>query len=293
MKLRWQTARAALMAVVLSLCGCTKEKVEESLLYPDDRNYLPWVGRNVAEIDFHFIDLEGREVDLAKYRGKVLMLDFWATWGPPCMEMLPAKLAAYKKYHHLGFEIVGITGDLDKDDLLKVIKQHGITWPQYFHPDGPENAAKQKFGITHFPSLWLVDKKGVIRYISAGRDMEGKIESLLSEGAPPAQSPGKSGGWTDKLMSALGSKPKEDPIAAMKELMEAPDQYMDVKNITITATRRIATLKTSTATHQLVIGKEIKVPTESGEVLVTCKEINRDGLVLQVTGQDRPIKLAF
>ena len=281
------------MAVALLLCGCNEEDVEEALLYPDDKNYSSWVGKNVAEIDFHFRDLKGKEVDLAKYRGQVLMLDFWATWGPPCMEILPAKLAAYEKYQHLGFDIVGITGDLDKGDLEKVIAQHDIKWPQYFHPDGPENAAKQKFGITHFPSMWLLDKKGVIRYISAGRDMEGKIESLISEGAPPAQTTGKSGSWTDKIASVFSGTPKEDPITAMKQLMDSPDQYMDVKNITITTTRRIATLKTTASTHQLVIGKEIKVPTEAGEVLVMCKEINSDGLVLQVPGQDSPIKLAF
>lgn len=281
------------MAAAVLLCGCKEDTLEESLLYPDDKNYQSWIGKNVAEIDFHFLDLSGKEIDLAKFRGQVVMLDFWATWGPPCMEVVPTKLAAYKKYQHLGFEIIGITGDLDKADLEAVVSQRNITWPQYFNSGGMTNAAITKFGITHLPSMWLVDKKGTVRYISAGRDMEGKIELLLGEGAPPAQTAGKSESWKNKIMSAFSSAPEKDPIAAMKQLMEDPDQYMDIKNITITTTRRLATLKTTASTHQLVIGKEISVPTESGVVMVMCKEINRDGLVLQVPGQDSPIKLAF
>lgn len=260
------------------------------MLYPDDEKYLPWVGRNISEVDFHFRDLNGFEVDLAKYRGKVLMLDFWATWGPPCMEMLPSKLAAYKKYQHLGFHIVGISADFNRSDLEAVVKQRNIPWPQYYNSAGTTNAAITKFGITHFPSLWLVDKKGTVRYVSAGRDMEAKIESLLSEGAV-AESSGKDASWTDKIFSSFGGGSKDDPINAMKMLMDDPEQYMDVKNITITATRRIATLKTGVSTHQLVIGKQISVPTESGDVTVQCKEINRDGLVLEVPGQSNPISL--
>lgn len=277
------------MAMAVLLCGCREDEVAEALLYPDDKNYDAWVGRNISEIDFHFIDLNGKEVDLAKYRGKIVMLDFWATWGPPCMEILPAKLAAYKKYRHLGFEIIGISADLDREDLVAVVKQRNITWPQYFDSSGKDNGAIKKFGITHFPSMWLVDKKGVIRYVSAGRDMGGKIESLISEGAPAAQS----GNWKDKIVSAFSSAPKNDPIAAMNQLMQDPEQYMDIKNITITATRRIATLKTTASTHQVVIGKEILIPTESGKVMVMCKEINSDGLILQVTGPESPINLAF
>lgn len=271
--------------------GC-KEKVEETKLYAEDEKYVAWVGRDIAEVDFHFRDLKGAEVDLAKYRGKVLMLDFWATWGPPCMELLPSKLAAHKKYQHLGFDIVGISADFDRSNLEAVVKQRNIPWPQYYNSAGTTNAAITKFGIKHFPTTWLVDKKGVVRYISAGRDMETKIETLLAEGA--GEGSGKEASWTDKLFSKLGGGKKEDdPISAMQMLAEDPAQYMDLKNITITATRRIATLKTGASTHQLVIGKQFTVATEAGEVTVQCKEINRDGLVLTVPGQDNPISLAL
>ena len=278
------------MAVLL-WAGCN-EKVDESKLYEEDEKYVPWVGRDIAEVDFHFRDLNGVEVDLAKYRGKVLMLDFWATWGPPCLELLPSKLAAYKKYQHLGFDVVGISADFDRSDLEAVVEQRNIPWPQYYNSAGTTNAAITKFGIKHFPTTWLVDKKGIIRYISAARDMETKIEALLGEGAVGDAS-GAEASWTDKIFSSFRSDGKPDPINAMRKLTEDPAQYMDLKNITITATRRIATLKTGTSTHQLVIGKQFAVPTESGDVTVQCKEINRDGLVLEVPGQDDPISLSL
>jgi len=292
MKLFPQRLWMPIIAMLGLLCGC-KEEIDEELLYVEDANYLEWVGKNVDEADFKFTSLTGQHIDLAKYRGRVVLLDFWATWGPPCIEAIPEKLSVHQKYQHMGFEIIGVSADFDRDDLGKVIDREKITWPQYFNPQGKDNAAVKKFGITHFPSMWLVDRKGTVRFISAGKNLSAKIEVLLREGGAPAVAPGKTPSWKERIMSSFGSETKEDPIAARDELMNEPEQYLDVKNIMITSSRRIATLKTPNTTHQLVIGKQIDVQTESGKVLLTCKEINRDGLVMMVPGNDTPIRVAF
>jgi thiol-disulfide isomerase/thioredoxin len=84
------------------LSGCGKKGGDEALLFPDDAQYASRVGRPVAEAGFRGVDLSCQPIALEAYRGRVLLLDFWASWRPKCMEMFPAKLAAYKRFHHLG-----------------------------------------------------------------------------------------------------------------------------------------------------------------------------------------------
>ena len=79
-----------------------------------------------------FMAVDGREVDLAELRGKVVLVDFWGTHCGPCVEELPRVKAAFEKFHAQGFEVIGISCDTDRKELEKYVKQHGISWPQYF-----------------------------------------------------------------------------------------------------------------------------------------------------------------
>jgi peroxiredoxin len=274
------------LCALLSLFGCDKN-TDESLYYEEDAAYREQVGKPVAE--FKFTSLAGEHVDLARYRGSVVLLDFWATWTSPCMELIPDKKAAYKRYHHAGLEIVSISADFDRKELQSVITREGLEWPQYYNPSGKDNAAVKQFGIKHFPSMWLLDRKGNIRYISAAQDLNTKIESLLKETAAPAGKPS----WTERVTSIFTSEEVEDPVQAMDELIASPDVYIDIKNVTITRTRRVATVKTSGATHQVVTGKKIEVPTDSGSITVICKEIRADAVAFVIPGQDLLISVKF
>ena len=113
-------------------------------------------------LDLKFTAVDGTPVDLSKMRGKVVLIDFWATWCPPCRTVSPDILMAYKKYHKQGFEVIGISVDSSKEDLLKYVKKEGLVWPQYFDDKGPDNEISSKFGVDSFPTLWLVDKKGMV-----------------------------------------------------------------------------------------------------------------------------------
>ncbi len=75
-------------------------------------------------------------LSLAGYKGKVVLVDFWATWCGPCVDELPNVIAAYKKYHDKGFEIVGISLDQDKAKLEEFLKEKGMTWPQFLDGKG-------------------------------------------------------------------------------------------------------------------------------------------------------------
>lgn len=276
------------------LGGCGKE-AGEPLLFPDDSNYTTWVGRNIADVGFQGTDLSGAPLDLSRFHGRVLMLDFWASWSPKCMEMVSAKLAVYQKFHHAGLEIIGINADFDGQDLDKVLARENLPWPQHFNRQGEADAAVTRFGITHFPSIWLVDRRGIIRFISGGMNLEAKIEQLIGEPAAAAPSPVKQAApsWKERILSTIGGGPKDDPAAAAAALLAEPEAFLDVKNVMITGTRRVATVKTPDATHQVVIGKQIAVTTDSGPVPLVCKSIESDGLTFVISGRDTPIRIPF
>lgn len=114
--------------------------------------------------DFDVKDLEGNPLSISKFKGKVVLLDFWATWCGPCIAELPNVLKAYEQYHKDGFEIIGISLDReqDKQKLETFLKDKKMTWPQFFDGKGWQSELGQKYGVNSIPATYLLDGEGVI-----------------------------------------------------------------------------------------------------------------------------------
>lgn len=127
-------------------------------------------------LDLAFTAVDGRKVDLAALRGKVVLIDFWATWCPPCVEEVPDVVAVYDKFREQGFEIVGISLDEDKEALEKFTKENKMPWPQFFDGKGWENELAQRFKIQSVPTMWLLDREGKL----ADPAPRGRLEEAVS-----------------------------------------------------------------------------------------------------------------
>lgn len=132
-------------------------------------------------LELKFTAVDGSEVDLAKLRGKVVLVDFWATWCGPCVAELPNVLKAYEALHKKGFEIVGISLDQDKAALESFVQERGMKWPQYFDGKGWQNEIASRYGIQSIPAMWLVNKKGMVVSTNARGGLEEKVAELLAE----------------------------------------------------------------------------------------------------------------
>ena len=133
-------------------------------------------------LDLKLTLLDGKELDLAKLRGKVVLLDFWATWCEPCMEKVPEIAALQKKFRDRDFQLIGISLDENKHQLEETLKEQGMDWPQVFDAKGGMGEVPVRFGVEQIPSTFLVDKKGFAHPLDLSADLDAEVGKALAEG---------------------------------------------------------------------------------------------------------------
>jgi peroxiredoxin len=164
--------------------GDTYRSLAEGLLkkYPKDKSVLMFrdavnkmlgttIGSKAPEIVLPSPD--GKEIALSSLRGKVVLIDFWASWCGPCRKEMPNVVRAYAKYKTKGFEIYGVSLDKEKGKWVEAIKEEGITWPQvsdllYWH------------AIEGIPYTVLLDREGnIIAKNLRGEELDEKLAEVL------------------------------------------------------------------------------------------------------------------
>jgi|GEM_PF-212234 len=132
--------------------------------------------------EFNEKDTAGKPLSIANYKGKVVLVDFWATWCGPCVAELPNVQATYQKHHAQGFEIIGVSLDADQQKFESFIKQKNMTWRQYFDGQAWNNKLAIKYGIESIPATFLLDGEGkIIAKDLRGEELEQAVAKALAK----------------------------------------------------------------------------------------------------------------
>lgn len=140
-----------LLCLALSACKGKKEAGVEEKGPPE---------KGMASVDITMRDLEGKAISLSQFKGKVVILNFWATWCPPCREEMPSLDALYQKFkENKDIVMLPVSIDENADTVREFMKRNNYSMPAYHDPNKDAGSA---YGITGVPETFFIDKNGVI-----------------------------------------------------------------------------------------------------------------------------------
>jgi peroxiredoxin len=131
---------------------------------------------------FRVDGFDGDAVSLSSLRGKVVIVDFWASWCEPCGDAMPALDRMYRRYKDHGLVVVGVSVDERAQNARGFLRQHRVSFPVVHDAD---HSVAERYGPPTMPSSYVIDRRGVIRHVHAGfragdaRRLEAQIRELL------------------------------------------------------------------------------------------------------------------
>lgn len=141
-------------------------------------NFFKWLGEPAP--DFTQNDPNDKPISLASYKGKYVLVDFWASWCKPCRAENPNVVKAYNQYKNKKFDILGVSLDESKEAWIAAIAQDKLTWKHVSDLKGWKNAASHLYGVESVPANFLIDPNGIIIGQNLrGKKLEKKLKSVL------------------------------------------------------------------------------------------------------------------
>lgn len=136
------------------------------------------IGKSAPDIES--ADLDGKKVKLSDLKGKVVVLDIWATWCGPCKAMIPHERELVKKLEGKPFVLVSVSVDAEKDEVVNFLKDNPMPWTHWWN--GPKGGILEKWNVKFFPTIYVIDSKGTIRHKNIrDKELDEAVEALVKE----------------------------------------------------------------------------------------------------------------